>query len=227
MKKRGTGPKRGPTTSRRSAKSSFDDDDEVVTGEKPTGAMLAKVLEVPAGPDPLADFFVTNEERGRAGNDIAGEQHRAATRAARSMVELLSFWVADEEYALEIVEIQEIIKLPIVTEVPRAHHSVIGIISLRGTIVPVVDLRTILHLEQRPVSRQSRILVLQADGDPVGLLVDRVTSVVRLEGESIEATPRAMQREASDLIRGVGRVNGRLIIILDASAVMTVVESAA
>jgi purine-binding chemotaxis protein CheW len=104
---------------------------------------------------------------------------------------------------------------------------VVGIISLRGTIVPVLDLRQVLRLEQRPASRQSRILVLRADGDPVGLLVDRVTSVVRLEDDAIEPTPRAMQRGESELLRGVGRLAGRLIIILDTNAVLGVMERAA
>lgn len=225
MKKRGSGSKKGGDIKPLDKAPREGGEVTTVAPVSPPD-LLAKVIEVPKARDPLADFFVTEEELSLTDSGLTGEQ-KAALRASRAMVELLSFWVADEEYALEIVEIQEIIKLPNVTEVPRAHHSVIGIISLRGTIVPVVDLRTILHLEQRPVSRQSRILVLRADGDPVGLLVDRVTSVVRLENESIEATPRAMQRQESDLLRGVGRVGGRLIIILDVGAVLTVVESAA
>lgn len=175
--------------------------------------------------DDFSDFFVSAEERGASLVNYSGAD--AKTTSSRDMVELLAFWVADEEYATSIVDIQEIIKLPVVTPVPRAHPSVLGITSLRGTIVPVVDLRRVLRLDERPITRQSRILVLRGEGDPVGLLVDRVTSVVRLDSDTIEATPRAMEREGNHLLKGVGRQGARLIIILDTPAVLGVLESAA
>src|SRR5262249_1570491 len=89
-----------------------------------------------AGEDLLAKFFVSDEERRVIEESFASNVGGVGLRASRQMVELLAFWVADEEYAVGIVEIQEIIKLPTITEVPRAHSSVVGIISLRGTIVP-------------------------------------------------------------------------------------------
>jgi chemotaxis signal transduction protein len=176
----------------------------------------------------LENFFVSEEERAltRASFAEASPLAAAALRS-RAMVELLAFWVADEEYALPIVDIQEIIKVPTVTQVPRVHAAVLGIISLRGTIVPVLDLRHVLRLDRQPVTRQSRILVLRADGDPVGLLVDRVTSVVRLEADTIEATPRNLNRQVNELLRGVGRIGQRLVIVLDVNAVLNILEPAA
>jgi len=185
----------------------------------------AAVKRAASDADALAEFFISDGERLSVDSYEGDASQRRVN--ARDMVELLAFWVADEEYAVAIVEIQEIIKLPNITVVPRAPEAVLGIISLRGTIVPVVDLRRILRLEERPVSRQSRILVLQAAGDPIGVLVDRVTSVVRLETSAIEATPRTMQRHDTELLRGVGRIADRLIIILDVAAVLNVMESAA
>src|SRR5262249_49102684 len=138
----------------------------------------------------------------------------AASRASRTMLELLTFSVGVEEYALAITAIQEIIKVPEITELPRAPHGVLGIISLRGTIVPIVDARVLLHLEREAPSRSSRILVLRADGDPMGVLVDRVKNVVRIDAESVEPTPRAMQGTSSEFLRGVGRVAERLLIVL-------------
>ncbi len=213
------------------ARGELDDLDELeVAVEEPLDVAGASPQEAsPSSPDepakdPLDDFFVGEEERQRA---LGFSGDFEASRVGRNIVELLAFWVADEEYAVEITEIQEIIKLPIITDVPRAHPSVMGIISLRGTIVPVVDLRLLLGLERRVISRQSRILVLRADGDPVGLLVDQVTSVVRLESDAVEPPPRAMQRHASEMLSGVGRLGGRLIIILNAAAVLDVMENAA
>lgn len=176
--------------------------------------------------DPLAEFFVSQGEREVVAQSFAADG--ATSSAARSIIELLAFWVADEEYAIDIVEIQEIIKVPLITELPRAHEAVLGIISLRGTIVPVVDLRKVLRLEERAVGRPARILVVRAGDEPVGLLVDRVTSVVRFEAEKIEPTPRTMRRQTTDeLVRGVGRVGTRLIIVLDVNSVVNVMDSAA
>jgi len=176
--------------------------------------------------DPLAEFFVSQGEREVVTQSFATDG--TTSTAARTIVELLAFWVADEEYAIDIVEIQEIIKVPLITELPRAHATVLGIISLRGTIVPVLDLRKVLRLEERAVGRPARILVVRAGDEPVGLLVDRVTSVVRFEADKIEPTPRTMRRQTTDeLVRGVGRVGTRLIIVLDVNSVVNVMDSAA
>lgn len=192
----------------------------------PKATELAAAGGGPPG-DPLDDFFVTDAERQRMVASYAGDGPRTATVARQKMLELLAFWVADEEYALPIVDIQELIKVPPVTELPRAHEAVLGVISLRGTIVPILDLRRVLQLEERPMTRQTRILVVRPEDEPVGLLVDRVTSVVRFEADKIESTPRAMQHQASELLRGVGRVQNRLIIVLDVGAVVNVMDAAA
>jgi purine-binding chemotaxis protein CheW len=141
-----------------------------------------------------------------------------------SIAELLAFWVGEEEYGVDIVEIQEIIKVPAITVVPRAPACVLGIISLRGTVVPIADLRVLLGMERGGITRSSRILVLRGDGDPVGLLVDRVSSVVRFDREAIQPVPRTMQREASDLLQGVGRDGERMLIVLDLPAVISAME---
>lgn len=175
--------------------------------------------------DPLADFFVNLDEQERMVSSYGGDPF-GASRLGREMAELLVFWVGDEEYAIDILEIQELIKLPLVTPVPRTADSVLGIISLRGTIVPVLDLSRILKLGARPVTRATRVLVLRAGGDPVGLMVDRVTSVVRVDRDSIEPVPRTMQTEVGELLSGVGRVDDRLLIILDLTAILQVLENA-
>jgi purine-binding chemotaxis protein CheW len=177
--------------------------------------------------DPLVDFFVNLDEQRSISNSYGSEgSQRVGQRLGREVAELLSFWVGDEEYAIDILEIQELIKLPVITPVPRATDAVLGIISLRGTIVPVLDLSRVLKLGARPISRTTRVLVLRGGGDPVGLMVDRVTSVVRLERESIEAVPRTMQTEVGDMLSGVGRVDDRLLIVLDLASILSVLENA-
>lgn len=164
------------------------------------------------GTEALETFFANDRERAGADSFI-GDLHR--TGISSSTVELLAFWADGEEYAVEINHIQEIIKLPQITWVPRAKSVVLGIISLRGTIVPIVDLRAVLRLRAQPTTRQTRILVLQVDNHPLGLMVDRVTSVVRLERETIEPKPRGIRRETTEYLEGVGRVGDRMLIVLD------------
>lgn len=169
-------------------------------------------------------FFVSGDERIQLATSHVGDVFDGRASGARDAVELLAFWIGEEEYAVDIVEIQEIIKVPAVTQVPRCPAAVIGIISLRGTIVPVLDLRMVLRLGRAPESSACRILVMRADGDPIGLLVDRVTSVVRLRQDWVEAVPRTMQHGATEFLRGVGRIEDRLLILLDLNAVVAMME---
>jgi purine-binding chemotaxis protein CheW len=173
-------------------------------------------------PDALSGFFMTEVEQAHD-NDLDG---MSRTLAMRNTAELLAFWVASEEYAVEIAHIQEIIKLPNITMVPRVGPNVVGITSLRGTIVPILDLRVVLGLEATLPGRQSRILVLRSETDPLGVLVDKVTSVVRLERDSIEPKPRGMRHEAAEYLDGVGRVGNRMLIVLDVQTLLETMDRA-
>ena len=175
--------------------------------------------------DSLAEFFVSDEERGA---DLApGVMEGPEAADAAGDRELMVFWVADELYAVDIDEIQEIMKVPEITAVPRVDSSVLGIISLRGTVVPLLDLRRVLGLDVHDLTRQARILVIKAGGDPIGLVVDRASNVVRIHEESIEPMPVTMQPEKMELIEGVGRAGAQLVIILDVPAVVRLMERVA
>ncbi|MBN1959628.1 MAG: purine-binding chemotaxis protein CheW [Deltaproteobacteria bacterium] len=179
--------------------------------------------------DPLQEFFVSENEKALMTKSFVSGGTKGDKKIGKTeqTLELLAFWVADEEYAISIIEIQEIIKVQPITELPRAGSAVLGIISLRGTIVPILDLRRVLHLEERPISRQTRILVVRSEDDPIGLLVDRVTSVTRFDAKKVEATPHAMRRQTSEFVRGVGRLDSRLFIILEVSSVIAIMDAAA
>ena len=140
------------------------------------------------GVDPLDDFFVgVNEAVSRVAYDL-GETRRDES------LEYLAFWAGDEEYAISIGAVQELLKVPVLTRVPRVSDTFLGIVSLRGVIVPVQDLRRTLGLTVTPPTKMARILVLSGCGDPVGILVDRVTGVVRFQRMELEPTPSAMRR---------------------------------
>jgi purine-binding chemotaxis protein CheW len=140
--------------------------------------------------------------------------------------EVLAFALGDEEYGLDILRIREIIKLRPMTEVPRAPVFVPGIISVRGQVIPVFDLRMRLHLKPRkeaaPV-KEARILIAIKDQEPYGLIVDKVHQVVRMRDEDIEPPPAMIGGSDSEFIEGIGRPRGgdRMLILLNLETVVT------
>jgi purine-binding chemotaxis protein CheW len=118
---------------------------------------------------------------------------------------VLTFVVSGETYGLAITSLREIIKQREITEVPRMPAFLLGIISVRGTIVPVIDLRVRLGFEAMPATRVARILVVQHRGDLLGMLVDAVTGVVRLSEASIEPTPATLTAAEGHMVAGIAR----------------------
>ena len=185
------------------------------------------VKEILEADDKALDaFFVSDDERDDNIATYLADPSLVTMVASSSKVELLAFNLVGEEYAIDILEIQEIIKLPEVTSLPRIIDFVLGIVSLRGTIVPIVDLRKLMGLGDTVYSRATRVLVIRSGDEPIGIVVDGVTSVLRIDKEAIEPKPRTMQRGSSEFFKGVGRVEGRLLILLDAEAVSLALDSA-
>lgn len=138
---------------------------------------------------------------------------RGALRA-EGREEFLSFQLGSEAYAVPVQRVKEILKPPPVTEIPRGPEDLVGIVSIRGQVLPVRDLRRRLRLPARATTRRSRILVVEHEGEPLGLLVDEVREVVRLLPSEIEATPSVVPGLEADAIMGVARPDGQMIILL-------------
>lgn len=166
----------------------------------------------------LREFFASDEEldAGELGLGVLGEARGADGVGVR---EYLGFRLAEERFGLEIGRIREIIKVPLITRVPRTEALVLGILSLRGTIVPVIDLRLLLKLPARPQTRRSRVLVFDRDEELIGLLVDEVNHVVRLSEADIEPHPFGGRSDGGPVV-GVGRQEGELLALLDLHAVL-------
>ncbi|HIJ81270.1 MAG TPA: chemotaxis protein CheW [Desulfuromonadales bacterium] len=138
----------------------------------------------------------------------------AAPTLSDDQMEFLCFRVSDELYGINIMDIKEIIKPREVTEVPRAPAFVSGILSLRGTIITVIDMRLRLGLDLQPASGRERVVVVRNGDSLCGLLVDEVTQVVRIAAEGIEAAPAVLDGIDRDFVSGIGRSGGKFIIIL-------------
>jgi purine-binding chemotaxis protein CheW len=147
-------------------------------------------------------------------------EKRAVRRAGEAgrRIEYLAFVLAGETYAVQIAHIAEILRPPPITEVPRAPAMVLGVISVRGKLVSVIDLRRRFALPESPVDRKSRILLADVGkGEQIGLLVDEVQQVWRLALEEIEASS-VLGGEQPAHIAGIGRPTdtpATILILLD------------
>jgi len=158
----------------------------------------------------------------------AGQVHRFVNQVSRDIaaddggvLELLTFVIASERYALEIEKIVEIIPPRTATRVPNTDRAILGIISLRGTIVTLLDVRKGLGHPPGVVDpNHSRIIVIERSGEIAGFLVDRVTRVIKLPKAEVETQPVVHPLEQNESIRGVFQQEGQLTILLDLEALI-------
>lgn len=150
----------------------------------------------------------------------------AQVAAFNGEVQMVVFRLADEEYAVPITQVQEINRMTEVTRVPRTPEYVEGIINLRGRVIPVIDLKKRFGLASRERGAETRIVVVEVRGETVGMVVDAVTEVLHLDGSDIEPPPPAATSVDAAYIQGVGKVEDRLLILLDLDEVFVRKEMA-
>ncbi len=148
-----------------------------------------------------------------------GEQAKkkeATTEVEESTVQLLAFKLANEEYAFRIDEIEEIVRPQRITKIPNTKPYLLGITSLRGKIVPVVDLRKMFSLGAAPegTDKKQKILILKGPKGPAGALIDRVTGVIRPSLSKIAETPLHLREDQMRFIEGVAIVDGRFVSVI-------------
>lgn len=130
-------------------------------------------------------------------------------------MELLTFSLSGEEYAMNIMTIQEITKLTEVTPIPRVPSYVKGIITLRGNVIPVFDMSLRLDLASFQKGSESRFIICSTKEGMAAMRVDEVTGVIRLKKSRLEAPPSVIASRRADLITNIGRYRDRLLILLD------------
>lgn len=140
----------------------------------------------------------------------------SALAARASAREFLAFRLGADLYAVELTHVREIVSPPPLTGVPRARSEVIGICSVRGLLVTVLDVRRVLRLEPELPGRLARILLANAaSGEVVGLFVDEVRQVIRLTPDEIELAAPNFGVELSRHVVGIGRPEGGFVVLLD------------
>jgi len=133
---------------------------------------------------------------------------------------LVGFRVGRETFGVPISMVREIVRVPEITAVPNAATFIEGVINLRGKIVPVVDLRKRFKDAAPETGRKTRILVAEVDGQAVGLIVNSASEVIKLPPSEVEVPRNVFSEGELSYISGVGKLGGRLILILDLSRVL-------
>lgn len=137
----------------------------------------------------------------------------------------LTFKLADEEYGLEILKVQEIIQMQAVTKVPRTPDYVRGVINLRGKVIPVVDLRKKFGIDSIKDTEKTCIIVVQISHDEsvvvMGIIIDEVKEVLDIRAENIEETPSFGESINTDFILGMGKIGQSVKILLDIDKVLS------
>jgi purine-binding chemotaxis protein CheW len=135
--------------------------------------------------------------------------------------QLVVFELSGESYGVDIGAVNTIIRMQPITHVPRAPEFVEGVINLRGTIVPVIDLRTRFGLAALEETKASRIVVVETEAGVMGMIVDAVTETLSLSSNSIEPPASIVVSADSQYLRGVAKLDDRLIIMLDIEKVLS------
>lgn len=131
------------------------------------------------------------------------------------LLQLVTFSIGEEEFGVNILKVQEIIRTMDITKVPRAPDFVEGVINLRGKVIPIIDLRNRFGLSSKPEDKDTRIIVIEINNIIVGFVVDAVSEVLRIPAGTVEPPPPVVAGVDSDYISGVGKLKERLLIMLD------------
>jgi purine-binding chemotaxis protein CheW len=134
---------------------------------------------------------------------------------------IVGFQVGRETYGVPITSLHEIVRVPEITAVPDAPDYLEGVINLRGKIVSVMDLRKRFGDKQAVVKKNNRILVVEHAGRLAGLIVDSASEVLKIPSDSVEAPPAVFQEGGLNCVTGLGKVAGRLVVLLDMSKLLS------
>lgn len=137
------------------------------------------------------------------------------------LIQLVTFSTGDEEFGVDILKVQEIILPMAITKVPKAPEFVEGVINLRGKVIPVIDLRRRFGLKSRAQDKYTRIIVIEINLMIVGFVVDSISEVLRIPASTVEPPPPVVAGLESEYISGVGKLEDRLLILLDLDCLLS------
>jgi len=134
--------------------------------------------------------------------------------------QLVVFDLAGESYGINIAAVESIIKMQAITQLPQTQIFVKGVTNLRGAVLPVIDLRLRFGLQPQELTRQTRIILVTMGSLTTGVIVDGVSEVLRVSDEAVEALPPSLNSVNTAFLKGIVRLEERLIILLELSKVL-------
>jgi len=144
----------------------------------------------------------------------------ASQGKSEELLQLVSFNIGDEEFGVDILKVQEINRMLDVTRVPNAPEYVDGVINLRGKVIPIIDLRRRFGMARKEHDKSTRIVVVELSGKVVGFVVDAVSEVLRIPKSVTEPPPPIVAGIGAEYITAVGKLEDRLLILLDLEKVL-------
>ena len=144
--------------------------------------------------------------------------------AARKERQIVAFTLGSEIYGVDIASVREIIPIQKIVSVPRAPDFVEGIINLRGRVIPVLDLRKHFGFERKKGDPNQRIVLVEAGSESIGVIVDSVSSVLRIADDSVEPPASVIVGPEIEYIYGIAKVDGDLIVLLDLTRIISDAE---
>lgn len=154
---------------------------------------------------------------------ITAVEHKTGSRAAKSEKggKFLTFFLSTEEYGIEILKVQEIIGVMSITPIPRTPAFIKGVINLRGRIIPIIDLRLKLSMEEAKHTEETCFIVVKAHDMHMGVVVDKVSEVLDIAGENVEDAPSMGEDINTDYILGIGKAGDKVKMLLDIDKVLS------
>jgi purine-binding chemotaxis protein CheW len=151
----------------------------------------------------------------------SGHALEATLSESHGTLQLVSFALGKEVYGIEITKVREIILVTEITKIPQTPHYVKGLINLRSSVIPVIDLRALCGLPEGELTDESRIMVVQASGRTIGIVVDAVSEVLRVKHEQIAPPPPTVAQLGQEYLTGLVRLEKQLLILLDIDKILS------
>lgn len=145
----------------------------------------------------------------------------AQNLAEDEVLQWVTFQLENETYGINVMQVQEVLRYTEIAPVPGAPEYVLGIINLRGNVVTVIDTRSRFGLPSGDVSENSRIVIIEAEKQVIGIMVDSVAEVVYLRSSEIDAAPAVGTEESAKFIQGVSNRDGQLLILVDLNKLLS------
>ena len=139
---------------------------------------------------------------------------------ARRVAQFVAFRISDQTYAFRIEQIQEMVILTQVTRTPQVPEYVEGVANLRGSIIPIINLRKLFGLEPKPFDPDTRIIVVNVGSRTIGCTVDTVTQVVRIAKDMVQPAPETVTEGGASYISGFARIQDELVVLLEVNELL-------